>query len=98
LVECRPETGRKHQLRVHLDSLGHPVLGDKLYGQPPEVFLSLLAERDPEKVADLPDLQEMLGHPRHCLHAHELRFELPGRGAFCFTAPLSPDMQQLLDM
>ena len=76
LVECRPETGRKHQLRVHLDFLGHPVLGDKLYGQDPEVFLSLLSEGDPEKVADLTDLQQRLGHSRHCLHAHELNFEL----------------------
>jgi RluA family pseudouridine synthase len=34
LVEARPETGRRHQIRVHLYSLGHPVLGDKTYGQP----------------------------------------------------------------
>lgn len=97
LVECRPETGRKHQLRVHLDSLGYPILGDKLYGQDPEVFLSLLAENDPEKSADLDDLQERLGHPRHCLHAHELSFALPGQGAFKFTAPLNLDMRELLD-
>jgi 23S rRNA pseudouridine1911/1915/1917 synthase len=35
LVECRPQTGRTHQLRVHLSEAGHPIVGDELYGAPP---------------------------------------------------------------
>src|SRR5690606_6802473 len=42
LVELQPETGRTHQLRVHMDAIGCPLVGDKIYGVPPEVFLDHL--------------------------------------------------------
>ena len=87
LLECRPITGRTHQIRVHLDHVGHPILGDKIYGQDPEVFLSIW-EKNP-----LPDIEERLGHSRHCLHAAEIVFGLE-RGEQRFSAPLAEDMAQ----
>jgi len=89
LVECFPRSGRTHQIRVHLDHLGHPILGDKIYGQDPEVFLSIWEKRP------LADLDERLGHPRHCLHAAEIAFDLED-GERRFSAPLAQDMQALL--
>ena len=89
LLECRPLSGRTHQIRVHLEAIGHPLLGDKIYGQPPEVFLSIWEKRP------LPDLDERLGHPRHCLHASEILFDLED-GVRKYAAPLAGDMQDLL--
>ena len=86
LIECHPRSGRTHQIRVHLEHIGHPLLGDKIYGQDPEVFLSIW-EKTP-----LPDLQERLGHPRHCLHASRIAFELQ-TGERSFQAPLAEDME-----
>lgn len=92
LLECQPLTGRKHQLRVHLDHLGFPLLGDKIYGQPPEVFLSLWEKRP------LPDLAQRLGHPRHCLHAHRLAIDRgAGQAPWSFESPLPADMRAVLE-
>ena len=91
LVRCEPLTGRTHQIRVHAEALGHPVWGDKIYGQPPEVFLSIYEKRP------LADLAERLGHPRHCLHAHTLRIPHPDGGELKVEAPLPADMADLLD-
>jgi 23S rRNA pseudouridine1911/1915/1917 synthase len=89
LVECQPLSGRTHQIRVHLDHLGFPILGDKIYGQDPEVFLSIWEKRP------LADLVVRLGHPRHCLHAAEICFDLES-GPRRFSAPLAADMQALV--
>ncbi|MCK6521557.1 RluA family pseudouridine synthase [Myxococcota bacterium] len=90
LVECAPKTGRTHQIRVHLDYIGFPIFGDKIYGQDPEVFLSLYAERP------LPDLQARLGHPRQCLHAATLSLPHPDGGEVTLVAPLAEDMVALI--
>ena len=91
LVECAPKTGRTHQIRVHLDHIGFPIFGDKIYGQDPEVFLSLYAERP------MPGLQAILGHPRQCLHAYTLTLPHPDDGEeVTLTAPLAEDMVALL--
>ena len=74
LVELRPATGRQHQLRVHLLSIGHPILGDKLYLGGDELFGELL-ERPPTA-----DELLSLGHDRLALHAWKLRFEHPISG------------------
>jgi len=89
LVECQPLSGRTHQIRVHLDHLGYPILGDKIYGQDPEVFLSIWEKRP------LVDLDARLGHPRHCLHAAEISFDLDS-GTRSFSAPLADDMRALV--
>lgn len=91
LLRCQPLTGRTHQIRVHLDALGLPILGDKIYGQPPEVFLSIY------EGAPLEDLDARLQHPRHCLHAAALRFPHPDGGEHTIEAPLPEDMQALID-
>jgi 23S rRNA pseudouridine1911/1915/1917 synthase len=83
LVECRLETGRTHQVRVHLASIGHALLGDPVYG------------RDP---APLRPLLKRLGFHRQALHAARLGFIHPVTGnALSFSSELPPDMRELID-
>jgi 23S rRNA pseudouridine1911/1915/1917 synthase len=89
LIECRLETGRTHQIRVHFSHLGHPLLGDPLYGKG---FLSS-ARRLPEGPRTALD---DLG--RQALHAGHLAFEHPVTGRFLtFDSPPPPDLKALLD-
>ena len=82
LVECRLETGRTHQVRVHLTSLGHPLLGDPVYGRTP---------------AKLRPLLEQLHFARQALHAAVLGFVHPVSGAALrFESALPADMGALL--
>ncbi len=90
LVSCRPQTGRTHQIRVHLAHVGAPILGDRIYGQPPEVFLSIYEGRP------LPDLPARLLHPRHCLHARALHAPHPDGHEVHVKAPLPADMAGVL--
>jgi len=88
LVDCRLETGRTHQIRVHLSSQGHPVLGDPLYSR---------ARRG--RSSDLPDdlRQAIAGFTRQALHAVELGFHHPVTGEdLIFYSELPHDMQALL--
>ncbi|AOL24458.1 23S rRNA pseudouridine1911/1915/1917 synthase [Erythrobacter litoralis] len=83
LVECRLETGRTHQVRVHCASIGHALLGDPLYGSTPRPLRPLLAR---------------LGFARQALHAAELGFMHPVlRKNVQFRSDLPPDMQELID-
>lgn len=90
LVSCRPRTGRTHQIRVHLDHLGHPILGDRLYGQDADVFLGLFEGRPVAR------LRERLGHPRHCLHARALHLTHPSGTPLTVRAPMPSDMARVL--
>jgi 23S rRNA pseudouridine1911/1915/1917 synthase len=84
LVRLSPETGRTHQLRVHLAALGHPIVGDQLYG-------SARARHE------LP--QVVRSFPRQALHAESLRFHHPVTGAeMKVTAPYPADLAQLLTL
>lgn len=84
LLEIRIETGRTHQIRVHLAHKGHPVVGDPVYGSGRNLPASLL------KAA--PRLQ------RPFLHSHILGFHHPSSGKeLVFTAPLPEELQQFLD-
>ena len=88
LVEAWPRTGRQHQIRAHLGALGYPVVGDKLYGPDPGLFLEYLETGWTEALA------ERLPLPRHALHAHTARFPHPGSGEqMSLTCPLAEDPQ-----
>lgn len=101
LVECRPETGRQHQIRVHLTQIGHPLLGDKLYGLPEAKFLAIV-EREAEGQAlpparALAELEAELGLARHALHAASLAFPHPADGRpVRFTAPWPADLAAIM--
>jgi 23S rRNA pseudouridine1911/1915/1917 synthase len=87
LVQCRLHTGRQHQIRVHLASLGAPVVGDKLYGFDDRAFARAA---DGELTDD--DLQQ-LELPRHALHARRIALPHPMTGApFSIEAPLPGDI------
>lgn len=89
LVECRLETGRTHQIRVHMAHIGHPVLGDTLYGPGMKSRIVHL---------DTPQVEALAALNRQALHAAALGFEHPLSGETHFyEAPLPPDMQTLLD-
>src|SRR5262249_43353894 len=81
------ETGRTHQIRVHLASIGHPLLGDRVYGPGFKTKASLLA----------PEAQDALTHlDRQALHAHLLGFEHPASGQFLeFRSELPADLSRL---
>jgi 23S rRNA pseudouridine1911/1915/1917 synthase len=82
LVECRPETGRTHQIRIHLAELGHPLCGEKIYLQP--LF------RQPVK--------DTSGAPRLALSAVELTFKHPiTEESMHFKSPLPTDLRQFFE-
>jgi 23S rRNA pseudouridine1911/1915/1917 synthase len=88
LVECRLETGRTHQIRVHMTSIGHPVLGDPTYGGGQRTRKTKLS---PEAQAALERLN------RQALHAYLLGFEHPVSGEQLeFEAPMPADMAELI--
>jgi 23S rRNA pseudouridine1911/1915/1917 synthase len=87
LLRVQAHTGRLHQLRVHLAHIGHPVIGDKIYGPDPNLYLKFIAEGWTE------EHQCVLGLSRHALHAHELRFSWNGE-ELTFAAPLPEDMRE----
>lgn len=87
-VELRLETGRTHQIRVHMAHLGHPVVGDPIYCHPRRA--SHIKEK---KLKD-----RLLGVKRQLLHAATLGFIHPRtKKSKTFTSPLPDDMQKLLD-
>ncbi len=88
LLEILPQTGRTHQIRVHLSSFGHPVLGDPLYGRKTRAG----AIRDPV-------LKECLRRMnRQALHARQLEFTHPRTGeSVRFVSPIPQDMKELLE-
>ncbi|MFL6844658.1 MAG: RluA family pseudouridine synthase [Allosphingosinicella sp.] len=82
LVECRLETGRTHQVRVHMSSIGHALLGDPTYGGTRKAHRELL---------------KRLGFERQALHAAELGFIHPVTNqALSFKSAVPSDMQELL--
>jgi len=87
LVACRLETGRTHQIRVHLASIGHPVMGDEVYGGGFRTKAALLP----------PEAQAALGAlGRQALHAHILMVKHPFTGEILtFRSELPPDLARL---
>jgi 23S rRNA pseudouridine1911/1915/1917 synthase len=83
LIECRLETGRTHQVRVHLASIGHALIGDPVYARTPAALRPILKQ---------------LGFQRQALHAAVLGFVHPVTGEHLrFESPLPADMRELID-
>lgn len=94
LVRCRPTTGRTHQIRVHLEQQGHPVVGDKLYGRSDDAYLAFVKRmKSGGSVFEAED-----GTPnRQLLHAHSIRLQHPRDGRFVtFESPMPAEFRHWL--
>ncbi|CAN5176725.1 RluA family pseudouridine synthase [soil metagenome] len=86
LIRAIPKTGRTHQIRVHLASLGHAIVGDKIYGPDEQLYLQFI------QTGWTAELERHLLLPRHALHAAELRLD----SGETWTAPLPRDLREFL--
>ena len=91
LVECKPITGRQHQIRAHLAAVGFPIVGDKLYGHGDEPFRQFC------DTGMSPELLRQFELPRHALHACALSFPHPSKGMMTIECPLPADIQAFID-
>ena len=82
IVRAFPRTGRTHQIRVHLASLGHPIVGDKIYGPDEKLYLEFI------ETGWTPELERHLLLPRHALHSAALEIE----GGERWVSPLPADL------
>jgi 23S rRNA pseudouridine1911/1915/1917 synthase len=90
LISCTPVTGRTHQIRVHLSHLGHPIVGDKIYGDDESVFLRYITEGWND------ELQKKMLLPRQALHARKLSISWNG-DLLSWEAPLQSDMDDFMN-
>ena len=96
-VRCLPQTGRTHQIRVHLAYTGYPVLCDRLYGGRRLISKEELTGHKPMGIDD-EQIGETIILERQALHAHKLTFVHPGTGREIeITAPLPEDLQTVVE-
>ena len=103
LVEVRIETGRTHQIRVHLSSIGHPVVGDALYGAPRELRMTAAGRAAVNRSRELgaasvaTQSPAVLSLDRNFLHAAAIEFAHPKTGkTLSFTAQLPSELEHFL--
>lgn len=87
IIRAFPRTGRTHQIRVHLASLGHAIVGDKIYGPDEKLYLEFI------ETGWTPELERHLLLPRHALHSSALEIDGDER----WTSPLPPDLAAFVD-
>ncbi|MDQ8196385.1 RNA pseudouridine synthase [Coraliomargarita sp. SDUM461004] len=85
LCRVQPETGRKHQIRVHAEEIKHRIVGDKIYGPDETLYIEFIENGWTERLAAALPIQ------RQALHCHRYDFQFP-EGTVSFTAPLQADM------
>ena len=90
LVKVEPETGRKHQIRVHAQWMGYPVTGDKLYGPDEMLYLEFVES------GWTPRHETMLPLARQALHCRRYEFDFP-EGSAVLEAPLIADMRNFCE-
>jgi len=91
LIECRLETGRTHQIRVHLTHLGHPLVGDPQYGR-------IRTAPKPKSDAEVRAFMAASTFQRQALHAFVLGFQHPSlHKTLRFEAPWPADFAQLVE-
>jgi 23S rRNA pseudouridine1911/1915/1917 synthase len=86
LIRAIPHTGRTHQIRVHLASIGHPIVGDKIYGPDEQLYLRFI------ETGWTTDLERQLLLPRHALHAARLAIE----GEHDWISPIPHDLAEFI--
>lgn len=95
LVMCKLESGRTHQIRVHMESIKHPLIGDPLYGPQPNAVRSALKKMDMESE----DIDFVINFPRQALHAGSIAFDHPVTSEeLGFEIPLPDDLSKLLKL
>jgi 23S rRNA pseudouridine1911/1915/1917 synthase len=87
VIRAIPRTGRTHQIRVHLASLGHPVVGDKIYGPDEKLYLEFI------ETGWTSDLASKLLLPRHALHSAMIQID----GGEKWESPLPPELADFVD-
>src|SRR6266404_506190 len=87
VIRAFPRTGRTHQIRVHLASLGHPIVGDKIYGPDEKLYLEFI------ETGWTAELERRLLLPRHALHSAALEIE----GGERWVNPLPADLAEFVD-
>lgn len=90
LCRIRPATGRKHQIRVHAEHIGHKIVGDKIYGPDETLYIEFIEK------GWTPRLNAALPIMRQALHCHRYDFEF-SEGTVRFEAPLQADMLLLCE-